>query len=94
MSTRRPGDYARHVTPPNLFTFFDAAERLGVSQRQVFNLVRRYAIPTGLLRRTVRLPSGAIVTRRVRTLTPTALQTLILHHAGYPAGRHREGGKP
>lgn len=86
---RRPaGSYARRVVPPTLFSVFDAAERLGVSVRHTNTLLKRYGIPVGMLRRTARLPSGAIVGRRVRVLTPSSLAQLLACYAGL----NRPGG--
>lgn len=84
---RHPGCWARKVAPPWCFTLRDAAERLGLSLRRTIDLIRRYDIPTGLVSRIVRLGDGSLRKRRLRILTPTALETLLLRHAGYEPSR-------
>lgn len=78
-----PGSWAAKVCPAWCFSIFDAAQRLGCSVRHVRRLIKNYNIQKGLLTRPVRLADGRIVWRRLTTLTPTALQDLMLAHAGY-----------
>lgn len=78
-----PGTWAKRVCPAWCFSIFDAAKRLGCSVRHVRRLIEKYNIQKGLLTRPVRLADGRIVRRRLTTLTPTALQALMLAHAGY-----------
>ncbi len=97
MSSRtkgNPGDWARKVAPPWTFTLYDTSERLGLSLRRTIDLISQYHIPTGLVERIVRLSDGSLKKRRVRVLTPTALQELLLRHAGYEPRPARPGRKP
>lgn len=87
MSTSRDqnnhrGRWARQVCPPWLYTYYDCAERLGLSVSRTKVIVRRSGVPTGLIKRRVRLANGVIRTRSLRVLTPTALRTVLLLHAG------------
>lgn len=84
MTPRRPGVWARKVAPKWCFTLFDTSERLSVSVRRVVQLIEQHKIPTSLIVRRVRLADGSIRSRRLRLLTPTALETLMLRHAGFP----------
>ncbi len=77
-----PGCWAERVMPRWGFSVFDAAARLNCTVRNVRRLLRRYQIPTGLLTRPVRLADGRIVWRRLTTLTPSALEALMLCHIG------------
>jgi hypothetical protein len=86
-SRRPPGSYSRSVVPRHLFTSQDAADRLQCSRRHVTNLLRRFNIERGIIRRSVKLPNGDIVWRRVMALSPSSLEALILQHACYLAGR-------
>ncbi len=97
MSSRtkgNPGDWARRVAPSWTFTLYDASARLGLSLRRTIDLIAQYHIPTGLVERIVRLGDGSLKKRRVRVLTPTALQELLLRHAGYEPRPARPGKKP
>lgn len=87
----KSGSWAKRVCPWWCFSLYDAAERLGCSVRHVRRLLRKYNISKGLLIRPVRLADGRIVTRHLTTLTPTALQNLLLAHAGY---RTLKAGSP
>lgn len=89
-----PGSWARKVAPPWASTLYDASERLGVSLRRTIDLIDRYGVPTGLVTRIVRLADGSLRKRKVRILTPTALETLLLRHAGYAPSRERLKEKP
>ena len=89
-----PGDWARKVAPPWTFTLYDASERLGLSLRRTIDLIGKYHIPTGLVFRIVRLRDGSLRTRRIRILTPTALESLLLHHAGDQPRPARPEWKP
>ena len=79
----RSGSWTAKVCPAWLFSIFDAAHRLGCSVRHARRLIKKYNIQKGLLTRPVRLADGRIVWRRLTTLTPTALQELLLANAGY-----------
>jgi len=77
-----PGKWAEQVCPSWCFTVFDVAARLKISTRHVRRLIQKYDIPAGLLTRPVRLANGRIVWRKLNTLTPTALEALLLAHSG------------
>jgi hypothetical protein len=89
-----PGTWAKRICPSWCFSLFDVAERLGCSVRHVRRLIKKYNIPKGLLTRPVRLADGRIVWRRLTTLTPTALQDLMLAHAGYDQDETIQEGPP
>ena len=62
--------------------------------RHVRRLIQKHNIQKGLLTRPVRLTDGRIVWRRLTTLTPTALQELLLAHAGYCQDKTIYEGSP
>ena len=70
------------VCPRWGFTIFHVSERLGCTTRHVRRLLKKFDIPTGLLKRPVRLRDGKIVNRRFLVLTETSLETLLVRHAG------------
>ena len=74
--------WSSKVCPAWAFTIFDLAERVGVSVRHCRRLIKKFGIPTGLLKRPVRLRDGKIVNRRFLVLTETNLETLLVRHAG------------
>lgn len=76
------GYWATKVCPPGSFTVFDAAGRLGCSVRHVRRLMKQHRIPAGLVRKSVRLADGRVVTRRLTTLPPSAMEQLLLAHCG------------
>lgn len=80
---KRPGAWAAKAAPRWSFTLYDASERLGVSVRWTRELVKRHHIPTGLVRRVVRLGDGSLRMRRLRVLSPSALEMLLLRHGGF-----------
>ena len=77
------GQWARTVAPRWTFTIFDIAARLGVSVRWAWALVKRHEIPYGVLSRIVRLSDGSLRKRRVAVFSPSALEGLLLRHAGH-----------
>lgn len=83
MPRRAPGTFARRVVPKEAFTTFDVAERLHVTPRHVANLLARYRVPFGLIRRLARLPDGRVVVRTVRVVTATSLEHLLLARMGF-----------
>ena len=87
------GRWAKRVCPRWLFTYYDCAERLGLSLSRTKALVRQYGIPTGLLKRRVRLGDGTIRTRYLCVLTPTALETLLMRHAGLVGRLNHQKGR-
>lgn len=91
MKRANPGSWAQKVAPRWCFTLFDAAERLGCSVRHARRLVSKHRIQTGLITRPVRLPDNRIVWRKLATLTPSALERLLLAHSGFTPNdtRHR-----
>lgn len=91
---RKPGSWAAKVCPVWLFSIYDAAQRLGCSVRHVRRLIKKYNIQKGLLTRPVRMADDRIVWRRLTTLTPTALQELMLAHAGYDQDETIQEGPP
>ncbi len=78
----RPGAWAAKACPAWCFSIFDVSDRLDCSVRHVRRLLVRHEIATGLVVRTVRLANGQIVRRRLLTLTPSALEKLMLAHSG------------
>ncbi len=81
----RPGAWAARNCPKWLFSIFDAAERLHCSVRHARRLIANYRVPTGIVSRPVRLADGRIARRRLVTLTPSALEALLIAHAGLNA---------
>ena len=79
---RKPGTWASKACPAWCFSIFDIAERLKCSVRNARRLIRKHSIPTGLVARPVRLQDGRIVIRRLTTVTPSALEKLMLVHGG------------
>ncbi len=77
-----PGSWARQVCPRWLFTVYDAAERINLSVGRTKALIRQHRIPTGMLKRRVKLGDGMIRTRYFKVLTPTSLELLLVKHAG------------
>src|SRR5262249_36594534 len=82
-----PGSWARKNTPGWCFNMFDASERTGLSRRWIAELLRRHRIPSGYLRRVVRLGDGSLRVRYLRILSPTSLELLLMHHGGFRASR-------
>ncbi len=69
------------------FTIFHVSERLGCSVRHARRLLKKFDIPTGLLKRPVRLRDGKIVNRRFLVLTETSLEMLLIAHGGLRLAR-------
>ncbi len=74
--------WSSKICPHWAFTIFDLAERVGCSVRHCRRLIKKFDIPTGLLKRPVRLRDGKIVNRRFLVLTETSLEKLLIAHAG------------
>ena len=74
--------WSSKVCPAWGFTTFHVADRLGCSVRHVRRLLKKFDIPTGLLKRPVRLRDGKIVNRRFLVLTETSLEMLLIAHGG------------
>ena len=88
-----PGSWARQVCPGWLFTVYDAAERIHLSVGRTKVLIHEYGIPTGRLKRRVKIADGVIRTRFLTVLTPSALELLLDKHAGLDRNmnKHRAG---
>ena len=88
------GAWARKVAPPWAFTVFDCADRLGVSVRWVRSLLTRHQIQSGMVERIVRLKDGSLRKRRVKVITRTGLELLLLRHAGFETSHDQPRRSP
>ncbi|MDA2911486.1 hypothetical protein MYX04_11215 [Nitrospiraceae bacterium AH_259_D15_M11_P09] len=81
-SYNKAGTWARKHTPPWAFNVYDVSERMGLSIRRVKFLLRKHQIPTGHIKRMVRLGNGELRKRTLRIITPSGLEMLLAAHAG------------
>ncbi len=88
-----PGSWAKRNCPAWLYTYYDAADRIQLSVGRTKTLIREYGIPTGRLKRRVKIADGVIRTRFLTVLTPSALELLLVKHAGLNRNmnKHRPG---
>ena len=81
-SGQAAGAWARKVTPRWAFNVFDLSERMGLTVRYVKFLLSKYNIPSGHIKRVVKLANGELRMRTLRIITPSALELLLARHAG------------
>ena len=81
-SGQAAGQWARKNTPRWFFNVFDLSDRMGITVRYVKFLLSKYNIPSGHIKRVVKLANGELRMRTLRIITPSALELLLARHAG------------